>query len=239
MKKFLIVMMGAAILTTEEPPAEVIPPAETPPVDDLSTLFTAEDIASRKESLAQTAAEETRRAALTDEQRSEEDTARAAEAAKSQVPEEYKFDLPEGMTLDPDLLAEFGPLAKELKLPQGEAQKMVDLGSKLVQKTIDGMMTAHQERVGNWLKEAEADPEIGADIKLGKESAAVRAFNSLATDKTKQMVDELGIGNHPEFLRVFYKISQHMREDTFSLPGTGGAAQTFDEKLAARFPKTK
>jgi hypothetical protein len=126
-------------------------------------------------------------------------------------------------------------------LPQGEAQKVIDLGSKLVQKTIDGMMTAHQERVAGWLKEAEADPEIGADIKLGAESAAVRAFNSLTQNdpKAKQMVDDLGIGNHPEFLRIFFKISQHMREDTFALPGKGGAEQTMQQKLDARFPNTK
>lgn len=237
MKRFLTVMMAAAILTNDPP---VDPPVD-PPADDLATLFTPEDIAARKESLAATAAEETRRAGLTEEQRTAEDSEKAAAEALKQVPEEYTFQMPEGTTLDPDLLAEFAPLAKELKLPQGEAQKVVDMGAKLVQKTIDGVMAAHETRVAGWLKEAEADPEIGADIKLGKESAALRAFNTLTQGdaKAKQMVDELGIGNHPEFLRIFYKISQHMREDTFVAPNNGGAAQTQEQKLAARFPTNK
>lgn len=141
------------------------------------------------------------------------------------APEVYAdFVAPEGVTLDPAILDEFKPIAKELNLPQEQAQKVVDLGAKMVQRTIDGIFSQHQEKVGNWLKEAEGDAEIGADIKLGKDSAALRAFNTITKgdEKVKQMVDESGIGNHPEFLRIFYRISKQMREDTFEIPGTGG-----------------
>jgi hypothetical protein len=141
------------------------------------------------------------------------------------APEAYAdFTVPEGLQLDQELMGEFTPLAKEFNLPQEQAQKLIDLGSKMVQKTMDGIYAKHQEQVGNWLKQAEADPEIGADIKLGEKSAALRAFNTITggDEKAKEMVNELGIGNHPEFLRIFYRVSQHMREDTFEIPGTGG-----------------
>ncbi|MDT8419352.1 MAG: hypothetical protein RQ754_02885 [Desulfuromonadales bacterium] len=141
------------------------------------------------------------------------------------APEAYTdFTLPEGMTLDEEALGEFAEIAKADNLSQEKAQKYVDMASKLMQKQIDTIMTQHQEKVGNWLKDAEKDPEIGDDIKKGAESAALRAFNTITKgdEKAKAMVDELGIGNHPEFLRIFYRISQHMREDTFEIPGTGG-----------------
>lgn len=217
-------------LITTEPPADTppadTPPADTPPADDLASLFTPEDIAARKEAIVASKAEEDRRAALTDEQRATEDAAKAAEEAAKGVPEKYEFKAPAGVVLDPVLVDEFSTIAKGLNLPQAEAQKLVDMGSKIVQRLTDGMLAQHDERVAGWLKEAESDPEIGADVKLGKDSVAIRAFNSVTggDPKAKAMVDELGIGNHPEFIRVFYKISQLIREDGFVLPGAGAEA---------------
>lgn len=205
--------------------------------DDVSTLFTAEEIAGKKEAIAAAQAEETRRAALTDEQRSAEDAAKAEEAAKNQAPEKYAdFTAPEGVVLDPEMTAEFAVAAKALNLPQEKAQELVNLGAKMIQKTMDGIFTAHEQRKESWLEAAKSDPEIGADVKLwddknpestGK-SVALRAFNSIAATVPgiKQMVDELGIGNHPEFIRVFYRLGQNMREDTFDIPGGGGHGES-------------
>lgn len=192
---------------------------------DLAALFTPEEVEARQ-------AEATRRAALTDEQRAAEDEAKAAEAAKNAPPEEYgDFTVADGVVLDPEMLAEFRPMAKELGLSQEKAQKLVDLAAKIQQRTVDGIFAAHEERKAAWLNEAKADPEIGEDVKkwdpkdpeTSANSVALRAFNTLAQGAPglKAMVDELGIGNHPEFIRVFYRIGKNMREDTFELPGTG------------------
>ena len=190
-------MSAAAILTTEEPPTDTPPPTDPPQDPPADPVIPPADPTDPP----------------TDGEK------------PTGAPESYAdFTLPEGLSLDAEALAEFAPFAKELNLPQEQAQKIVEMGGKLVQKTIDGMMSAHRERVGTWLKEAEADPEIGADIKLGAESATLRAFNTVTQgdEKAKAMVEELGIGNHPEFLRIFFKISQQMREDTFVVPGSGG-----------------
>lgn len=202
---------------------------------DLATLFTPEEVEARQ-------AEATRRAALTDEQRAAEDEAKAAEVAKNAPPEEYgDFTMADGVVLDPAMLEEFKPMAKEMGLSQEKAQKLVDLAAKIQQRTVDGIFAAHEERMTSWLNEAKADPEIGEDVKKwdpkdpqsSANSVALRAFNTLAQGAPglKAMVDELGIGNHPEFIRVFYRLGKNMREDTFELPGTGpggdkGIAQT-------------
>jgi hypothetical protein len=209
--------------------------------DDLSTIFTPEDIQAKKDSIAAAQAEETRRAGLTEEQRTEEDRVKAEEAAKTQAPEAYAdFTVPEGVVLDPVMMEEFLPMAKELELSQGKAQKLIDLAAKMQQRTIEGMFAQHEERKATWLKEAQADPEIGADIKLGADSATLRAFNTIAGTYPgiKAMVDELGIGNHPEFLRVFHALSKHMREDTFEIPGGGGGGET-TSRAKALWPEMK
>lgn len=234
-------ILAAAILTTDppadpagdppaaDPPAGDDPPA-TPPADDLAALFTPEEVAARQE-------ETTRRAALTDEQRTEEDRVKAEAAAANAPPEEYAdFAVADGIVLDPEMITAFKPLAKELGLNQGNAQKLVDLAVQVQQRTIDGIFEMHETRKATWLAEAKADPEIGADVSLWDEnvegsaanSVAVRAFNSISQGHPglKAAVDELGIGNHPEFLRLMFRIGKTMREDTFEQSGSGGGTKT-------------
>jgi hypothetical protein len=237
----LVVLLAAAILTTDptDPaPVDPVDPAPTDPAPsdpapgdpvapDLATLFTPEEVEARQ-------AEATRRAALTEEERAAEDQAKAEVAAANAPPEEYAdFTVTaEGVVLDPEMITEFKPLAKEFGLNQEKAQKLVDLAVKVQQRTMDGIFAMHEERKATWLKEAKADPEIGADISKWDEktpgsaadSVALRAFNTLSQGHPgmKAMVDELGIGNHPEFLRLMHRIGTNMREDTFEIPGTGG-----------------
>lgn len=241
-----------AVMTTDPPSGD--PPVSDPPANpdstnppsDLSTLFTPEEVTAKQEAIAAAKAEEERRAGLTDEQRTEEDRVKAEEAASKAVPEEYAdFTVPEGMALDADLLAEFKPLAKELNLPQGQAQKIVDLGSKMVQKTMEKIITEHEERTAKWLEDAKADPEIGEDVSKWDpkdpstvaNSVALRAFNSIASknEGLKKMVEETGIGNHPDFIRVFYRIGQNMREDRFEIPGTGGVSDSIEGRTGSIF----
>ena len=165
------IISATAVLTTEEVPTDEAAPVES----------------------AGAVAEETTPAAETP---TAETPAAEEGADKPAVPEEYTdFTLPEGVSADREVIDEFKPLAKELGLPQDQAQKVVDLGAKLVQRTLDGIIAQHQERVSAWIKEAEADKEIGEDVKRGKKSATLRAFNTLieGDERVKQMVDETGV----------------------------------------------
>jgi hypothetical protein len=237
----LTLVLAAVLMTTEDPGNDGGDGGGDPGAggdgggagDDLSTLFTAEEIESKKTSIEAAKQEETRRAGLTEEQRVEEDRIKAEQAAADLPPEKYAdFKVPDGVVLDPAMVEAFGPVAKELGLNQDKAQKIIDLAAQMQQRTIEGIFAQHEERKASWLTEAKKDPEIGADVSLwdekdpesAKKSVALRAFNTLAAGAPgiKAMVDELGIGNHPEFIRVMYRLGLNMREDTFELPGGGG-----------------
>ena len=224
------VRLAAAFITTEEPPASDPPasdppaddpPASDPPADDLTTLFTPEEVAAKKEAITAAKAEEDRRAALSDEERTAEDAEKAAELAKGQAPEKYEFTAPEGITLDADMLGKLEGIAKGANLPQAQAQELVNLGAELVQKIEAQAVEAWDAKRAGWLAESQADKEIGEDVKKGADSATARAFSTIATPEMKTLMEELGIGDHPEVLRMFYRLSQKMREDTFENPGPG------------------
>jgi hypothetical protein len=239
-KERLIIVFATALMTTEaaptDPPAGDPPPGDPPPADDLATLFTPEEVIAKKASIEGVKQEEERRAALTNEQRTEEDRIKAEQAAADLPPEKYAdFKVAEGVVLDPVMIEEFAPIAKELGLSQAKAQTIIDLATKMQARTIEGIFEQHEARKASWLDDAKKDAEIGADVSLwdekdpesGKKSVALRAFNTLAAGSPglKAMVDELGIGNHPEFIRVMFRIGQNMREDTFEF-GNGGSSTT-------------
>lgn len=202
--------------------------------EDLASLFSSEEIQAQRDKVTAKLAEDQRRAGLSEAERAEEDRVAAEAAAQNQVPEEYAdFAAPEGMTLDGEALGEFKNVAKELGLTQVGAQKLVDIAAKMQQKTMDGLHELHEQKKASWLKAAKEDEEIGEDVKLwnpddpasASASVSLRAFNSVAATipGIKSMVDELGIGNHPDFIRVFYRIGKNMRSDTFEGVAGGGA----------------
>jgi hypothetical protein len=187
--------------------------------DDLSALFTAEEIAAKKENAVQTKAEEARRAALSPEELKAEDDLKAAEAAKSVVPEKYApFKLADGTEPDAETFAKWGEFAKANGFTQAQMEQVTAEGMKLFsdvrQKQFETVKT-------DWLNAAQKDSEIGEDIKKGADSAAARAFNTLATPELKQVMEQYGLGNHPEMLRMFFRLSKSFKEDTFEGGGSG------------------
>lgn len=228
-KKDELIVLASAFITTEgegETGGEGGGGEEGAAADDLATLFSPEEVEAKRTSVTEAKAEEDRRAALTDEERTTEDAA-AAEAAKAgEVPEKYEFSLPEGTTVDEELMAEVSKFATDNKLTQAEAQRIADLGATMMAKQTDLKAAEYENIKTEWLTTAKADKEIGADISKGKDSVAARAFNTIATPEMKEMVDQYGIGNHPEMLRMFYRLSSLMAEDGMQMPGTGAGSAT-------------
>lgn len=184
--------------------------------DDLSGLFTPDEIQAKRDAAATAKAEEERRSKLTDEERAAEDKAKSDEEANNKVPDEYAdFTVPEGVTLDPDLIADFKPIAKELGLSQVNAQKLVDL-----QLAIETKRQAKEaEVVKSWADQAAKDQEIGgAKIKENLDIAN-QTFDKLATPELKQLIQASGINNHPEFIRMWVRIGKQVVEDSMHMSG--------------------
>lgn len=200
-----------------------------PPANDLSTLFTPEEVTAKKEAIAAAKAEETRRAALTEEERAAEDAAKAEEAKKGEAPEEYAdFTMPEGMEVAKDALELFVPIAKELKLTQEQAQKIVDIQAKMVVARTE----AWNQTLTQWQEATKADKEIGGDNFTKNVEVAQRALNTFGTPELKTALNQYGLGNHPELVRLMVRIGNAIKEDGIVLPGSGGGdSRTPAEKL--------
>jgi hypothetical protein len=208
-----------------------------------SGLFTPEEIAAKKEGVAAAKAEETRRAALTQEQRDAEDTTAAAQKAaaekdKAGAPEAYEeFKKPEGMEnveLNQATIDALKPIAKELNLSQDKAQTLF---AKLLTDVYPKMEAQRLEAWGNltkgWADTAKADKELGGDKWDANVANAQRALNTFGTPELKAALNQYGLGNHPEMIRLMVRMGNAMREDTIVLPGSqaGGAKKSTAEVL--------
>lgn len=131
------------------------------------------------------------------------------------APESYaEFTLPEGISLDRAALEGFTPLAKDLNLSQEQAQKVVDLyAQKMLPQIQQAFADQKAQMVESWLQESMKDPEVGGARFDESVSTARKALDAFGTLALKAALDESGLGNHPELIRLLANIGKRISED--------------------------
>lgn len=154
--------------------------------------------------------------------------AQGTKATEPVVPESYDLKMPDGVELDQDAVVEFTAIAKELKLDQAAAQKLADVGAKMVQRQVE----AHAKLVESWVEQVKTDKEIGGDRLAENLGVARRALEMFGTPELRDVLNATGLGNHPEVIRAFYKVGKAISEDRFvSGAPKGGTADDPAKKL--------
>lgn len=139
------------------------------------------------------------------------------EEAQQGAPEQYEeFKAPEGQQFDPEVINNFKEVAKDLNLSQEAAQKMLDkMGPVVAQRQMQQVEHLRNQ----WAEQSTADKEFGGD-KLGENlEVARKALDSFGSPELKSLLNESGLGNHPEFIRLLYRAGKAISEDSF----VGGA----------------
>lgn len=135
----------------------------------------------------------------------------------AEKPIEYEeFKLPEGHEVDGDLMSEFQELAKEAKLPQEQAQKLLDTYTKAIQKVADSTWNVWKETNEKWAKTVKDDAEIGGakfDTMTSTVDKAIKGIFNAAEEKSfKEGLIATGAGNHPEIIRGLFRLASQVTE---------------------------
>lgn len=139
-----------------------------------------------------------------------------AEDKPQGAPEAYEFTPPEGKEFDADVLGVFAEAAKEANLPQDAAQKVLDkIAPALADKQARMMETMRAE----WANTAKADKEFGGDKLAENLAVAKQALTTFGTPELTALLNESGLGNHPEIIRAFYRAGKAISEDGFVAGG--------------------
>ena len=133
------------------------------------------------------------------------------------------FVMPEGIQLDESALGEASPLFKELGLNQEQAQKVVDLYAKQVQAGSKAQIDNFNQLKSDWREQSKNDGEFGGDKFDENVKTAQAAINSYGTPELKQLLEDYGVGNHPEIVRFMVRVGHTLKED---VPGNNGTVST-------------
>jgi hypothetical protein len=142
-----------------------------------------------------------------------EDTATGA-------PDEYVFTPPDGVEIDEAQIESFGEYAHDLGLSQDQFQKLIDFEMERAQQAQSQMAEAYTERVSAWAEATKADKELGGEVLDENLGLAKRAMDAFASPELAKLIDTpstenpdgLGLGNHPEVIRLFYRVGKAISE---------------------------
>lgn len=129
-------------------------------------------------------------------------------------PEAYQLTPPEGLEITPDILAEAAPVFKEIGLSNDQANKLMPLAGQFAERLMDAQVDAFSQLKKEWVQEAKADPQIGGTRWRETEHLIATALDAAGAprgSKFRQLLDETGLGNHPEMIRVFRTLGQRLR----------------------------
>jgi hypothetical protein len=132
-------------------------------------------------------------------------------ATEPVVPESYELKMPDGVQLDSAAAEEFTAIAKELKLDQAAAQKLADIGAKMATRQAE----AHAQLVETWTEQVKADKEIGGDNLDENLGIARKAIDTFGSPELKALLNSTGMGNHPEVVKLAFKVGKAISEDRF------------------------
>lgn len=121
---------------------------------------------------------------------------------------EYTFEMPEGVEADASRLEAFTAIAKEAKLPADVAQKVVGMEAARIQAEAK----AHVDMVKGWAESVTADPVLGVPENQGIAKSVIDKYGS---PELKAYLNDTGLGNHPEFVKLAYSIGKAMSVDGF------------------------
>lgn len=144
------------------------------------------------------------------------------------APESYEFKAPEGVELNPALLGEFEGLARELNMPQNEAQAIVERMTPKIQARMQAQQIEIMAQArADWLQQIESDAEIGGAAKQASQASAAKALHQFGTPELRALLKDSGLEAHPEVVRFFSRAGKAISEDSFvsGRPPTKSTAQ--------------
>lgn len=135
-----------------------------------------------------------------------------------EVPENYEFNLGEGLTITDEQKTAFTAIAKDAKLSQEQADSLLKMHSEI----INGYMHAAEDAIEKNIAECQ---------KLGLTSQENLGFAKTAVDtfggsEAMQVLIDTGAINHPAVCKLFVTIGQLISEDKPADTHVGGGKGT-------------
>tara|TARA_R110000803_G_scaffold98863_8_gene166941 strand:- start:3811 stop:4497 length:687 start_codon:yes stop_codon:yes gene_type:complete len=143
---------------------------------------------------------------------------------QSDVPEEYTFELPEGMELDQELADKFSPIAKDAKLTNEQVNKIAPVIAEHLQEMATKQQNAWNDTVKGWGESLKSDADFGGANYNDNVEIAKTAISQFGGEELTKALQETGMGNHPALVKFALNVGKAISEDGFVEGGEQGNA---------------
>ena len=155
------------------------------------------------------------------------------------APEEYEFTAPENSSISEDVLEVYKEAAREADLSQEAAQAIVDKIAPAIAKQQEAQVQAIRQE---WIDTSKNDKEFGGDELQANLGVAKEALEKFGTPELTQLLNETGLGNHPELIRCLYRVGKTLKQDNF-VDGKAKSGKTtgpkgFNDHAEALYPQS-
>ena len=133
----------------------------------------------------------------------------------------------------------FSSIAKDSGLSQAQYQQLVSWQIERGREMGTAQGAEYEKRVSNWADQAKTDEEYGGDeintnLKLATQAVdkfSTAGLKSILAKATPDNPEGLGIGNHPEMVRLFYRIGKAMGDSDLVVGGTPASSLSPEQRM--------
>ena len=97
-------------------------------------------------------------------------------------------------------------------------------------------MEIFQKVQNEWAETAIGEKEFGGERLAENLAVAKKALDTFGTPELRTLLNETGLGNHPELIRAFYKAGKAISEDKFVPAGAGKGPQGGKDLSSRLYP---
>lgn len=130
------------------------------------------------------------------------------------APDKYELKLPENSQLDESVIERISSFAKEKGLTNDQAQQILDYESQSLDRFNEAQTEHIKSVTESWKADAVKDKEFGGEAFAKNVELAKRVAVKFGSEDFLKTLNETGLGNHPELIRVFFRVGKAMGEDT-------------------------
>jgi hypothetical protein len=107
-------------------------------------------------------------------------------------------------------MTQFEEAARELNLPQDKAQQLIDKMAPVMAKQQAEQV---EQLRTDWAAQSSSDKEFGGEKLQENLAHARKALDTFATPELKTILNETGLGNHPELVRFMVRAGKAISPD--------------------------
>jgi hypothetical protein len=133
--------------------------------------------------------------------------------AEEKPAEPIKLDISKDLGVNEEDLKDFEGLLNDLKDPSVDPSKRASEFIKAYQeRSLESFKNAVENTVNDWAEASRKDPEFGGDSFDKNVALAKKALKAVTGDDFFKMLDETGMGSHPEMIRLGVRIGKKMSD---------------------------